>query len=242
MIAAGEGLVRLRGRMIGRMQSRAVLPALLLAAALVIPAPVVSGAAAAQCQGSPEISYDIDLDIDIPKARLHHDRGIAELGRMAFHGPRGKILGMANTGLDFGWRVGFEWRPEGEAFCFWVRRTELTIHHPSPDIYVAREYRRGTCSYRAVLAHEQQHIRASRELINRYIPRLRWVLTSLRIPTGQRPVLVGSPEEAKSEVRALMKDLAEPLFHEMAKALRAAQAKIDSPASYQRLFRRCKKW
>ncbi len=227
-----------RGRMIGRMRSRAVL----LAAALVIPTPVVSGAAAVQCRGWPEISYDIDLDIDIPKARLHHDRGIAELGRMAFHGPRGRILGVANTGLDFGWRVEFAWRPEGEAFCFWVRRTELTIHHPSSDIYVAREYRRGTCPYRAVLAHERQHIRTSRELINRYIPRLRWVLTSLRIPTGQRPVLVGSPEQAKSEVRALMKDLAEPLFREMAKALRAAQAKIDSPASYKRLFKQCKKW
>ncbi|MCH7796351.1 MAG: hypothetical protein IH900_14610 [Proteobacteria bacterium] len=228
------------------MRSRAVLlPVALaaaLAAALVVPTPVVSGAAAAQCQGSPEISYDIDLDIDIPKARLHHDRGIAELGRMAFHGPRGRILGVANTGLDFGWRVEFAWRPEGEAFCFWVRRTELTIHHPAPDIYVAREYRRGTCPYRAVLAHERQHIRTSRELINRYIPRLRWVLTSLRIPTGQRPVLVGSPEQAKSEVRALMKDLAEPLFREMAKALRAAQAKIDSPASYKRLFKQCKKW
>ncbi len=233
--------------MIGRMQSGAVLPAVLLAAALVFPAlvfpaPGVSGAATAECQGSPEIDYDIDLDIDIPKARLHHDRGIAELGRMAFHGPRKRILGLANTGLDFGWRVGFEWRPEGEAFCFWVRRTELTVHHPSPDIYVAREYRRGTCPYRAILAHEQHHIRTSRELINRYIPRLRWVLTSLRIPTGQRPVLVGSPEEAKSEVRALMKVLAEPLFREMGKALRAAQAKIDSPASYKRLFKRCKKW
>lgn len=237
--------------MIGRMRSRTVLPAVLPAAALavvlvvpalVFPMPGVSGAAAAQCQGSPEISYDIDLDIDIPKARLHHDRGIAELGRMAFHGPRGKTLGLANTGLDFGWRVEFAWRPEGAAFCFWVRRTELTIHQPSPDIYVAREYRRGSCPYRAVLAHERQHIRTSRDLINRYIPRLRWVLTSLRIPTGQRPVRVGSPEEAKSEVRALMKDLAEPLFHEMAKALRAAQAKIDSPASYKRLFKRCKRW
>ena len=228
--------------MIGRMRSRAAVLAAVLAGVLVVPTPVVSGAAAAQCQGSPEISYDIDLNIDIPEARVHHDRGIAELGRMAVHGPRGRILGVANTGLDFGWRVEFAWRPEAEAFCFWVRRTELTIHHPSPDIYVAREYRRGTCPYRAVVAHERQHIRTSRELINRYIPRLRWVLTSLRIPTGQRPVLVGSPGAAESEVRALMKDLAEPLFHEMAEALGAAQAKIDSPASYKRLFKRCRRW
>ena len=64
----------------------------------------------------------------------------------------------------------------------------------------------------------------------------------MRIPTGPRPVLVGSPEQAKSEVRALMKDLAEPLFREMAKALGAAQATVDSPASYKRLFKQCKKW
>lgn len=228
--------------MIGRMQAWAVLLAAGLAAGLVVPAPAFSGVAEAQCQGSAEIAYDIDLDIDIPKARLHHDRGIAELGRMALHGPRSRVLGLANTGLDLGWRVGFEWQPAGEAFCFWVRRTELTVRHPSPDIYVAREYRRGSCPYRAVLAHEQKHIRTSRELINRYIPRLRWVLTSLLIPTGQRPLLVGSPEEAKSEVRALMKTLAEPLFREMSKALRAAQAKIDSPASYKRLFKQCKRW
>ena len=240
MIAAGgEGNVRSRGRMIGRMRS---LAAVLAVPALVLLAPGVSVAAAAQCQGSPEISYDIDLDIDIPEARVHHDRGIAELGRMAVHGPRGKILGLAKTGLDFGWRVEFAWRPEGAAFCFWVRRAELTIHRPSPDIYVAREYRHGTCPYRAVLAHERRHVRASRALIDRYIPRLRRMLTSPRIPTGQRPVLVGSPGAAESEVRALMKDLAEPLFHEMAEALGAAQAKIDSPASYKRLFKRCRRW
>jgi hypothetical protein len=225
-------------RVIESKLSRAVM----LATMLVVWASALSNAAAAECQGSPEIPHDINLDIEIPPARIHHDLDIAELGRMALHGPHGRVLGMANTGLDFGWRVSFKWRAEGDAFCFWVRRTLLTVHHPSPDIYVAREYRRGTCPYRAILAHERQHIRKSRELISHYIPRLRWVLTSLRIPTGQRPILVGSPEEAKSEVQALMKDLAEPLFHEIAKALREAQAKIDSPASYQRIFKQCRRW
>ena len=215
-----------------------------LAAAVACWAMVAPGDAAwAQaCSGSREIPYDIDLKIDIPKPRIHHDRGLDELGRMAPHGQGRKVLGLANAGLDFGWRVGFEWQPRGEDFCFWVRRTVLTIRHPSPDIYVAREYRRGTCPYRAILAHEQQHIRASRELIERYIPRLRWVLTSLQIPTGERPVLAASPEAAKSEVRALMKGLAEPLFREMSKALREAQARIDSPASYRRLRKTCRNW
>ncbi len=240
MMAAGIGTAcEVLSGMIGIRPSRGLFLAALLVATALGARPA---SAAEVCPGSREIAYDIELEIDIPQARLHHDRSIAELGRMAVHGPRRRILGLADGGLDFGWRVGFEWRPQGAAFCFWVRRTVLTIRHPSPDIYVAREYRRGGCKYRAILAHERQHIRTSRELINRYLPRLRWVLTSLRIPTGERPLLVGSPEAAKSQVEALMKELAEPLFREMIAALRKAQAKIDSPASYRRLHKKCKRW
>ena len=216
-----------------------VLAALLLLAAA---APGSAAMAASDCRGDPEIGYDIDLAIEIPEPRLHHDLSVAQLGRMAIHRPRERVLGLANVGLDFGWSVGFEWRPRGDGFCFWVRRTELTIRHPSPDIYIAREYRRGTCPYRTILGHERRHIRISKELINRYIPRLRWVLISLRIPTGERPVFVTSAEDAKPEIAALMKELAEPLFQEMAKALREAQAKIDSPTSYRRLRKACRNW
>lgn len=198
--------------------------------------------AATDCPGDPDIDHDIALEIDIPEPRLHHDLGIADLGQMALHGPRQRVLGLADTGLEFGWGVRFEWQARGDGFCFWVRRTELTIRHPSPDIYVAREYRRGSCPYRAILSHERRHMSISRDQINRYLPRLRWVLTSLRIPTGERPVFVASPEAAKTEVRALMKELAEPLFQEMGRALRAAQAKLDSPASYRRLRQACKNW
>jgi hypothetical protein len=225
--------------MIGIRPSRVLFLAVLLVASVLGARP---GAAAGDCPRSRDIPYDIELEIETPQARLHHDRSIAELGRMAVHGPSGRILGLADGGLDFGWRVGFEWRPQGAGFCFWVRRTALTIRHPSPDIYVAREYRRGGCNYRAILAHERRHIQASRELIDRYTPRLRWVLTSLRIPTGERPILVASLEAAKSQVEALMKALAEPLFREMIAALKEAQAKIDSPASYRRLHKKCKKW
>ncbi len=195
-----------------------------------------------ECAGSPDIPYDIELVVDTPTARIHHDRSIADLGRLTVHGPGSRILGLAKTGLDFGWYVGFESVPKGEGFCLWVARVRLTARHASPDIYVARKYRRGGCQYRAVLAHERQHIRASRELINRYRPRLNMALTSLRIPTGRRPVYVTSREEAKAKLRALMADLAEPVYREMTAQLAKAQATLDSPASYRRLFKMCQSW
>ena len=213
--------------------------ALLAALSLMVSTEVV---AALECPDNPDIEHEIELVIDIPEPRLHHDLGIAELGREASHGPDKRVLGLADIGLEFGWAARFEWQEWDGGFCFWVRRTALTIRHPSPDIYVAREDRRGSCPYRAILAHERQHMSISREQINRYLPRLRWVLTSLQIPTGGRPVFVDSAEAAKSDIRALMKDLAEPLFQEMIAALRAAQAELDSTASYRRLRKACNNW
>ena len=219
-----------------------VLAALMLMASTEVLA--ASAQATADCPGDPGIDHDIELKIDIPEPRLHHDLGIADLDRRAPHGPGKRVLGLADTGLEFGWSVRFEWQPRGAGYCFWVRRTELAIRHPSPDIYIAREYRRDfrSCPYRAILAHERQHMSTSRKQIDRFVPRLRWVLTSLRIPTGERPIFVTSAEAAKSEVRALMKELAEPLFREIGQALSAEQAKLDTPASYRRLRKACKNW
>ncbi len=214
----------------------------LAASAQVTVAQATVAQAPLECPGDPGIDHDIELKIDIPEPRLHHDLGIAGLNRRAPHGPRQRVLGLAEAGLEFGWSVGFEWRQWGAGYCFWVRRTVLAIRQPSPDIYVAREYRRSSCAYQAILAHERQHMSNSRQQINRYLPRLRWVLTSLRIPTGERPIFATSTEAAKTEVRALMKELAEPLFQEIGQALRAAQAKLDSPASYRRLRKACKNW
>ena len=69
--------------------------------------------ATVDCPGDPGIDHDIELKVDIPEPRLHHDLGIAELNRKAPRGPGHRVLGLADTGLEFGWAVRFEWQPRG---------------------------------------------------------------------------------------------------------------------------------
>ena len=252
-----------------------------LGAALMFGLLVPAGPArSAECPGDDDAPYDIDLDIDTPNARLHHDRSISELGQMTIHSPRGRILGLAKTALDFSWRVSFGAESLDEGHCVWVSGLHLTARYPTPDIYVAREYRKGSCQYRTILDHEAQHVQISKATIQRYLPRLHMLLTSLRIPTARRPVYdheaqhvqiskatiqrylprlhmlltslriptarrpvyVTSTKRGKARLRALMQDLVEPVYREMAVALAKAQANLDSPASYKRYFRRCRKW
>ena len=53
------------------------------------------------CPWSADRAYDVVMHIDVPQARLHHDRSRAELGNISLHSPRARVLGLANTGLQF---------------------------------------------------------------------------------------------------------------------------------------------
>lgn len=213
-----------------------------LGAALAVVLPLLAAPALADCVGSRDIPYDIELSLDLPPARLHRDRSIADLGELHLHGPDSRVLGLTTAGLEVAWRVRFETEADGAAYCLWVRRVAIDLRHPPPDVYIAREYAPGSCPYRAILAHEQAHVAVIRETVNRFTPRLRWVLTSLRIPTGRRPIPVDSPEAGKERLAKLMHELAAPVIEDMAAAVREANAKLDSPASYRSVRRRCRKW
>jgi len=200
---------------------------------------------AAECVGSRDILYEINLTLDLPDANVHRDRSIAELGELYLHGPHGRVLGLTNARLEVAWHVGFEFKPDIDApgtHCLWVRRVSIDVRHPPPDVYVAREYPPGSCPYRAILAHEKAHVAAVRETVDRFKPRLRWVLTSLRIPTGRRPISVASPEAGQARVDKLMRDLAAPVIEEMAAALHGAHERLDSPTGYREVRKRCNDW
>lgn len=194
------------------------------------------------CPGDLDDSYKLKMHLDIPRARLHEDHSIAELGEMSFHGPRSRVLGLASTNLEFGWHVQFAAKPFGDGHCFWVTRADLSLRYAAPDIYVAREYRPGSCPYRAVLQHEEEHVAITRGILERYAPRLETALTSLLVPTGTRPIVVDSPEAAKHETSELMKELVKPIYQEMVTKLREAHRELDSPRGYRNTFRRCPSW
>ena len=195
-----------------------------------------------ECPWSAAADYDINVNIDIAKARLHHDRSIADLGQMAFHGGKGRILGLANATPNIQWKIKFSSKKHKKSYCFWIDRVDMTLSYPTPDLYVAREYRPGSCQYNAVLEHEKDHYRTTRRVLQQFAPRFRSALISQTIPTGMRPVVVDSPDDAKLKARAIMRRHATPLIADLKKSLRRAQGELDSPMGYREVFNQCRSW
>lgn len=196
------------------------------------------------CPRSPRAPYEVNVRIEIPPVPVNHEFSIAELGELSFHGPRSRVLGLTKGGLQINRTstTRYSSAPSGDGFCFWVTAVDVTLSYRTMEVYVAKEYDPGTCAYRAILEHEKEHVRAARKNLNRYAPRVRSALTSLLIPTGREPAAVASPEDAEREVKALSRELLEPVYREMIESLRKTQAALDTPGEYRRVRRRCRKW
>lgn len=52
--------------------------------------------------------------------------------------------------------------------CLFFSKVNVEIKL-DPTIYIAKEYKRGTCHYDAIMEHEKKHIAVDREVVNRHI-------------------------------------------------------------------------
>ena len=195
-----------------------------------------------RCAGAPGGDYSMEVRLEVPPARVDRTRNRAELTKLATQGRGGQHLGLMTAQLEIQNTAEYASRRVGERYCFWVDKMAVVLSYTSLDIYVANEYRKTSCAYRAILAHEKEHVAIAQAYLKRYEPLVRKALTSLLIPDPGSPVLVDSAAAAEQEIEALFKELLHPIYQEMHASIGKAQAKLDTPQAYRRVHRRCRDW
>ncbi len=199
--------------------------------------------APSSCEGGfPNAPYDINVNIIFPKPRIDHGHSIAQLGRISGLGHNVRALGLMKPDLVIETRPKAQGLPMGDRFCFWITGFDVNLRYRRVDVFVAREYPPGSCQYKAILEHEEEHVRVSRQNLEEFAPRIRRALTSLLIPTGQQPAKVVSAAAARHNVKSISDELLQPVYKEMMASLVQAQKEVDSPEEYARVQRRCADW
>ncbi|MEE8516455.1 MAG: tetratricopeptide repeat protein [Alphaproteobacteria bacterium] len=194
------------------------------------------------CPSSPRAPYDIHVRVEIPTPPINHRLSIKQLGKKMIHGPRSRILGLTQSDLRVKTRGHYSVERSGDKFCFSVRAIDVILKYQALQVYVAKEYKVGSCAFRAVLAHERDHVRVARENLESYTPKIRSVLTSLLIPTGSEPIQVVSAKAAKAKMKSITDELLGPVYKEMFKTLKMGQAALDTPQQYLRVRNKCSRW
>ena len=205
---------------------------------------VVSGLARAQpvCDMAPESPYRMDVKIEVPPVQVNRNLGRDQLTAMGPHGPSSQVLGLMNRELELSMEREYGYVAVEDQYCYWVNSVMLTLRYRTLEVYVASEYSPRSCAYQAILAHEQRHVKIAKKYVTRYAPRLRSVLTSLRIPKPGSAKLAPLMDRARADMDTVFTELLAPGFEEVNAEHQKAQARTDLPQESARVRRRCKKW
>ena len=226
-------------------KKRNVLAGLLSAAVVLLGLLSVTTAEAQICPSylqAPQVTFTIDTG-NVVYSRQLDRRGLDDLRRQQGQvvGLRGAAVGLTVAELSQSMDIQVDTRPAGQGrSCAYLRLVEATVGYGPIRVYVARDYRPGTCPDTVITTHENRHVAIFRDTLARYGPNLRQTLEGTVRQQG--PLVVGRAADAVAIFQERLHQAIDPLFNQMNREMDRDNAAMDSPAAYAGEQARCNDW
>lgn len=130
--------------------------------------------------------------------------------------------------------------PEWEMGCVHIKEVNVTVHF-DPTIYIASEYKKGSCEHREILKHEKKHIRADQVVINQYINDLEAGLNALLVNRGYSfgPYRMSELDVVQKNVQAAYEQIIAQSKEKMRLHREKAHQAIDTKEEYDSIAAMC---
>jgi len=151
-----------------------------------------------------------------------------------------KLLGLAYTQMRTGVGVEVTGYKGARRICVSLGKVVFNFKTITSNIFVARRFKPGTCAYRAVLAHEQKHMKITQKIQAAYTRKIIKKLT-MRANLIQ-PFYASNLERASKSLINQLTSAIQPLVKGFEAARAQENAKIDTPKSYRKTRSECARW
>jgi len=155
------------------------------------------------------------------------------------------IQGLAKGGVDVSgqYQFGTETYPALAQGCIFTNKVQINITLDS-TIFIAREYKKGTCHYNAVLQHELKHKAVDRELVNKYSNIIvKAVNNTLKtIGYAQGPFPASAMPAAQEKIGATLTNVVSQFGNNFSAERDKRQSNVDTLVEYDRVHALCKDW
>ncbi len=203
-----------------------------------------AGAAAAACP-APDEDPRVRVVIRAPETEYRRDQDRASLTTMGRDdlvlSHHQQALGLTVSG--FVSRIEVQsWvspRPDG-GVCAGVQSVDAVLEIPEMTVFVASEYRRGSCQSRAITGHENQHVTRTRGLLRPHGRRLKRGLAEAAAAVS--PVVAAHPRQAEDRIQASLHAALQTVMRDLDAERRRVNAEIDTDDAYRRVLRSCRNW
>ena len=203
-------------------------------------------AAKVQCPTSQTLPR-VSLKTDPGKVVYNISKNRSQIGRLKDkHGGRGRKRGWNPIGLtvaDLQFRMEISLNilshPK-KVHCATVSAVKAKIGFDKITVYVDKRYRKGSCQYRSILRHEQEHVDIFKGVLAVYAPKVERRLTEAA--ARLKPVSARTIKRAADKQQKILKREMKSLFKKINKSLDADNGRIDTLANYKREQARCSQW
>ena len=154
-----------------------------------------------------------------------------------------RILGLGGGELWYKLEMKHESMSRGGRACTGIKAVKVTFYG-IPQVHIASNFKRGTCEYRAVLEHEQKHIRTMLRFMREYAPKFKKQAKRIRNSTRYQigPIPEYKIEDAQQELYNLYDQQLTNYMVSIYPVLRSRQQAVDTPEEYARVHAKCKNW
>jgi hypothetical protein len=124
-------------------------------------------------------------------------------------------------------------------YCLWQAEVTINVSY-RPEVYIAKEYRPGSCRYMQTKLHELRHVEVDKGVMKELLPGVKKVVTARAAKIGVRgPFDETQREAAKSILLHSMQDAVSAELDKIESVRQTRQQVIDTPAEYTRLSQSC---
>lgn len=170
-------------------------------------------------------------------------KDLTDLHMSGAQGQRGGVYGLGGGKTSVSLSVSFEASStDGQFYCLKMQVTDITLE-TSPVIQLAKNLRRGSCAYNAVLRHERRHVdtleNAHQEFARMLEERVKYAIGTLAPPSLIDMSVI---EQEKESIISHLSAHIESVRTDFEQTLEARQAQIDTPEEYNSVFSSCDRW
>ncbi|MBY0510079.1 MAG: hypothetical protein K2P94_07980 [Rhodospirillaceae bacterium] len=131
-------------------------------------------------------------------------------------------------------------KPVRGGYCIYITRIEAEFGWKRMDVYVANDFKRDTCEYRAILDHENQHVGINNAALKEFAPRMRLALE--KILADQQPVFSPDGQAGTDAALEAVQDRMVGYLDQFQSLTAQRNAPLDSQNNYGETAKLCSNW
>lgn len=128
-------------------------------------------------------------------------------------------------------------------YCVELDNVKIQFGYDRIIVLIDRKYRPGSCEYKAIKEHEDQHVFLHRDTLRFYSKYVHD--EAYKVSQQILPRLVSSENEAKKALEDMVEEIQRavlPINEFFMKIKDEENLKIDTPESYEKSTKRCRNW